>query len=75
MGHGDNRSAFVGHGVGIELDEMPVFAARSDVLLREGMVVAIEPKFFFGERGGWGSNTWLIKPMGAGTSPRRMTRS
>ncbi len=61
MGHGDNRSAFVGHGVGIELDEMPVFAARSDVLLREGMVVAIEPKFFFGERGGVGiENTWLI---------------
>ena len=40
---------------------MPIFAARSEVPLRENMVVAIEPKFFFGERGGVGiENTWLI---------------
>ncbi len=65
MGHGDNRSAFVGHGLGIELDELPVFAARSEVPLREGMVVAIEPKFFFGERGGVGiENTWVITAEG-----------
>lgn len=61
MGYGDNRSRFVGHGVGLELDELPVLAARSDIVLKEGMVVAVEPKFFFGDRGGVGiENTWVI---------------
>jgi Xaa-Pro aminopeptidase len=61
MGYGDNRARFVGHGVGLELDELPVLTSRSDVVLREGMVVAVEPKFFFGDRGGVGiENTWVI---------------
>jgi Xaa-Pro aminopeptidase len=61
MGYGDNRSRFVGHGVGLELDELPVLTAKSEVMLREGMVVAVEPKFFFGDRGGVGiENTWVI---------------
>ena len=61
MGYGDNRSRFIGHGVGLELDELPVLTAKSDVVLREGMVVAVEPKFFFGDRGGVGiENTWVI---------------
>lgn len=61
MGYGDNRARFVGHGVGLELDELPVLSAKSDVVLREGMVVAVEPKFFFGDRGGVGvENTWVI---------------
>ena len=61
MGYGDNRSRFVGHGVGLELDELPVLTTRSEVKLKEGMVVAVEPKFFFGDRGGVGiENTWVI---------------
>ena len=61
MGYGDNRSRFIGHGVGLELDELPVLTAKSDVVLREGMVIAVEPKFFFGDRGGVGiENTWVI---------------
>lgn len=61
MGYGDNRSRFVGHGVGLELDELPVLTPRSEVVLKEGMVVAVEPKFFFGDRGGVGiENTWVI---------------
>lgn len=52
MGYGDNQSRFVGHGVGLELDEWPILTARSEVVLREGMVIAVEPKFFFGDRGG-----------------------
>jgi Xaa-Pro aminopeptidase len=51
----------VGHGVGLELDELPILTAASEVTLREGMVVAVEPKFFFGDRGGVGiENTWVI---------------
>jgi Xaa-Pro aminopeptidase len=61
MGYGDNQSRFVGHGVGLELDELPILTARSEVTLREGMVIAVEPKFFFGDRGGVGiENTWVI---------------
>lgn len=33
---------FVGHGIGLELDEPPVVWPRDDSVLREGMVLAIE---------------------------------
>ena len=39
--------SFVGHGVGIELDEMPVIARGFKVTLEKGMVFALEPKFIF----------------------------
>lgn len=42
---------FVGHGVGIELDELPVIAPAYDHLLEEGMVFALEPKFIFPAEG------------------------
>ena len=38
---------FIGHGVGLELDELPIVNSRSEVRLIEGMVVAFEPKFVF----------------------------
>ncbi len=65
MGYGDNHSRFVGHGVGLELDELPILTDRSDVVLKEGMVVAVEPKIFFADRGGVGiENTWVITQEG-----------
>ncbi len=61
MGYGLNKVAFLGHGVGLELDEWPVLAARFDRELRPGMTIAIEPKIFFPGRGGVGiENTYLI---------------
>ena len=61
MGYGDNQSRFVGHGVGLELDELPILTGRSEVVLKQGMVIAVEPKFFFGDRGGVGiENTWVV---------------
>lgn len=36
---------FLGHGVGLEIDELPVLARGSKEILVEGMVIAIEPKF------------------------------
>jgi len=36
---------FLGHGVGLEVDEFPVLARGSREILEEGMVIAIEPKF------------------------------
>ncbi len=45
------RVNFVGHGVGLELDEMPVIAPGYDKPLEEGMVFALEPKFIFPAEG------------------------
>jgi Xaa-Pro dipeptidase len=36
---------FVGHGFGLELDELPVIGRKSPYILKEGMVIALEPKF------------------------------
>ncbi len=64
MGYGP-RARFVGHGVGIELDEWPVIAKGIDTPLREGMVVAVEPKFLFPDIGVVGlENTWVVRSDG-----------
>jgi len=47
MGHGDGQVRFVGHGIGLEIDEYPVIAPRSEEILKQGMVIALEPKFIF----------------------------
>ncbi|MGM0689024.1 MAG: M24 family metallopeptidase [Bacillota bacterium] len=46
MGYTEKVS-FIGHGVGLELDEMPVIAGSLDQTLEKGMVFALEPKFIF----------------------------
>ena len=47
MGYGKYRVAFVGHGIGLELDEYPVIAPNFKVEFQENMVYAFEPKFAF----------------------------
>ncbi len=42
---------FVGHGIGLELDELPIVGRKSSQLLEEGMVIALEPKFIIPNRG------------------------
>ena len=44
MGH-RQQAGFVGHGIGIEINEGPVLAPRSRDVLEAGMVFALEPKF------------------------------
>lgn len=44
MGIGPDRVRFVGHGIGLQVDEYPVMADRFDEHLATGMVLAIEPK-------------------------------
>jgi Xaa-Pro aminopeptidase len=39
------QARFVGHGVGIVINELPVLATRSRDLLKANMTMAIEPKF------------------------------
>ncbi|QWV96139.1 Xaa-Pro peptidase family protein [Geomonas nitrogeniifigens] len=45
MGAPGENAKFVGHGVGLELDEFPVLAQGFKSPLQEGQTVAIEPKF------------------------------
>jgi Xaa-Pro aminopeptidase len=62
MGHGDSKVRFLGHGVGLELDEMPVIADGFDFTLGKNMTLAIEPKFLFPKIGAVGvENTWASK--------------
>lgn len=44
MGLGKNKVFFVGHGIGLAIDEYPVLANGFDLPLEEGMTLAIEPK-------------------------------
>lgn len=65
MGSGPDRVRFLGHGVGMEVDEMPVLAPGFDEPLVAGNVVAIEPKFVFAGRGAVGiENTYAITETG-----------
>jgi Xaa-Pro aminopeptidase len=45
MGHGEGQVSFIGHGLGLEINELPVITARHGTPLKEGMVFAFEPKF------------------------------
>lgn len=58
---------FVGHGIGIELDELPVIAPGFDIPLEEGMVLAIEPKFVFPDGAVGVENTYVVTKDGLET--------
>jgi Xaa-Pro dipeptidase len=47
MGHGPGKVSFIGHGLGLEINELPVITPRHGIVLKEGMVFAFEPKFIF----------------------------
>jgi Xaa-Pro dipeptidase len=47
MGHGEGKVKYIGHGLGLEIDEYPVISRYFPEKLREGMVIALEPKFIF----------------------------
>uniref|UniRef100_A0A7V5N200 Aminopeptidase P family protein n=1 Tax=Thermodesulfobacterium geofontis TaxID=1295609 RepID=A0A7V5N200_9BACT len=44
MAHG-GKVKFIGHGVGLQIDEVPVLALGQKTPLKENMVIALEPKF------------------------------
>jgi len=65
MGYGDGQAKFVGHGVGLEVNEFPVLGKWSPHLLGQNYVVALEPKFIFPGLGMVGiENTWLVGSQG-----------
>ncbi len=45
MGHGEGRVSFIGHGLGVEVDEFPFIAQGQRMPLEAGMTFAFEPKF------------------------------
>lgn len=57
MGTDDSRVRFIGHGIGLELDEVPFLAKGQDTVLAPGMVIALEPKLIIPGRGWWESKT------------------
>lgn len=64
MGHAQ-KAGFVGHGVGIEINEMPVLAPRSKDILRVGNAIAVEPKFVIPGVGAVGiENTYIVTESG-----------
>ncbi len=44
MGYGDSRVKFLGHGIGLHIDEQPVIMAADKTPLLSGMAIALEPK-------------------------------
>ncbi len=62
MGWGEQRVRFVGHGVGLELDELPLLAPVAGQRLEAGHVIAVEPKLFFPGEGAVGlENTYVVR--------------
>jgi Xaa-Pro aminopeptidase len=51
IGTKKNQAPFVGHGIGLEIDEFPLLARGFSQPLETGMVFAFEPKFIFPEIG------------------------
>ncbi len=64
MGLGNDRVRFIGHGVGLELDEYPIFAKGVKMALAEGMTFALEPKFVYPEGAIGIENTYVLKADG-----------
>lgn len=52
MGVGSERGAYIGHSIGLEIDEWPVLGAGARDPLPPGAVVTIEPKFMVPGLGG-----------------------
>lgn len=59
------QAKFVGHGVGLEINEPPVLTPRSKEILEPNVVFAYEPKFVIPEVGAVGiENTYLVTETG-----------
>jgi Xaa-Pro aminopeptidase len=65
MGYGNRRVKFLGHGIGLTVDELPVIARKFKEPLEENMVFAVEPKKGIEGIGMVGiENTFVVSPDG-----------
>lgn len=59
------QAKFVGHGIGIQINELPVLTPRSKEILEPGMVFALEPKYVIPGVGAVGiENSFLVTDAG-----------
>lgn len=59
------HAGFVGHGIGITVNEPPVLAPRSRDILQSGHTIAVEPKFVIPGHGAIGiENTYIVNKQG-----------
>ncbi len=66
------QAKFVGHGIGLHINELPVFTPRSKDTLQAGMLFAFEPKFVFEGTGAVGvEDSYLVTETGV----ERLTNS
>jgi len=65
MGRGRYGVEYLGHGVGLEIDEQPLIGPQNHIVLKEGMTLALEPKLIFpGVTGVDIEDTVLVTPEG-----------
>jgi Xaa-Pro aminopeptidase len=65
MGFGGNQVSFLGHGIGLVIDEFPAIAEKMDFPLKKNMVIAVEPKKGLAGIGLVGvENTFLVTEQG-----------
>ena len=65
MGAPGENAKFVGHGIGLELDEFPVIAQGFKNQLQPGQTIALEPKFVIPGHGVIGiENTFAVSEQG-----------
>ena len=65
MGAEKERIRFIGHGIGLELDEYPFLAKGQTQKLEKGMVIALEPKLVIPDKGVVGiENTHVVTETG-----------
>jgi Xaa-Pro aminopeptidase len=65
MGLGPNKVSFIGHGIGLAIDEYPVLTNGFDYPLEAGMTIALEPKIGISGFGMVGvENTFEVTPSG-----------
>jgi Xaa-Pro aminopeptidase len=66
MGHGSLKARYLGHGVGLELDETPILAEGWSQPLEVGHVFCVEPKIVFPGEGAVGiEDQFVVTPDGA----------
>ena len=65
MGCGGNQVPFLGHGIGLCIDDWPPIAARFDTPMENNMTFALEPKIGLPGLGMVGTeNTWVVTEQG-----------
>lgn len=71
-GYGDYFGHGLGHGVGLEIHEDPTLSFKGDMVLKDGMVVTVEPGIYISDIGGVRIEDVAVV---AGDTPQVLTRS